>query len=277
MLGWLVSYPKSGNTWLRMLLSSLAAGGRSLDINERHDCGGPTTYAELDDLLGIESCELTPMELASACAAYHGALGALAGGATMLRKVHDRFWRVPTGEAVFPAAVSRSAIYLVRDPRDVAVSYAHHRGRDVDWAIAFMADETTTLAAAGGLMRVQLPQPLGSWSSHAASWQEQDEIPVMPVRYEDLLSDPVHHLIAAATWLGLPSDPGAAALAVAATRFEILRAQEDISGFVERRSGSTAPFFREGRAGGWRTHLTAAQADGIVGRHRDVMTRFGYV
>jgi aryl sulfotransferase len=157
------------------------------------------------------------------------------------------------------------------------VSYAHHRGRDVEWTIAFMADETTALAAEAGLMKAQLPQPLGSWSSHAASWHEQNDVPVLTVRYEDLLSDPVHHLMAVATRLGMTSDPGAAASAVAATRFDILRGQEQASGFVERRPGSSAPFFREGRAGGWRVRLAPSQADRIVDAHREVMARFGYV
>jgi aryl sulfotransferase len=194
-----------------------------------------------------------------------------------MRKVHDRFWCTATGKPVFPAAVSQSAIYLIRDPRDIAVSFAHHRGRDADWAIDFMADEMTVLAGDDDLMKAQLPQPLGSWSTHASSWHDQDDVPFMTVRYEDLLSEPVHHLTMIAAQLRIPIDPAAAASAVADTRFDVLQEQELADGFVERRRGSSALFFREGRAGGWQAHLTPSQAGRIVDRHREVMVRFGYV
>ncbi|MFZ8477510.1 hypothetical protein ACO1MN_14725, partial [Staphylococcus aureus] len=76
---------------------------------------------------------------------FHRAVAADADRAHILRKVHDRYWNTTSGEPAFPAAISRGAIYIVRDPRDVAVSYAHHRGRSIDDIIALMGDEETVL------------------------------------------------------------------------------------------------------------------------------------
>jgi aryl sulfotransferase len=275
--GWLASYPKSGNTWLRMMLGSLMSGGAAVNINQNDFGGGPASRAEVDELLGVESSELTAAELVAVQPALYGAIAADSSEALILRKVHDRFWCVPSGEAAFPASLSRCTIYLVRDPRDVAVSYAHHRGRSVDWAIAFMADTIASIANDEGSMKEQLPQPLGSWSDHVTSWHDQHQIGVLTIRYEDLLSAPVRHLRDAADCLGILSDTASVEAAVSATRFDVLRAQEQVDGFVERRPGSSAPFFREGRSGGWRERLTPAQADCMLSAHRDVMSRFGYV
>ncbi len=275
--GWLVSYPKSGNTWLRLMLASLMAGGAAVDINAGVRVATVGTHAEMDELLGIESSELTEAEIAAAQPALHAALAAEAAPRPLiLRKVHDRFWRNPAGAAAFPADLSRAAVYLARDPRDVAVSYAHHRGMDIDGVIALMDDGSSMLAAVADRMRSQLPQPLGRWEDHAASWLDQREIPVMALRYEDLVADPAAGLAKVAAHLGIVAPAAAIDAAVAGTRFEALQRQEQAQGFAERRPGSTAAFFREGRVGGWRQVLSADQAARIAATQQAGMARFGY-
>lgn len=274
--GWLVSYPKSGSTWLRLMLASLLAGGTAVDINIDVRAAAIGTHAEMDEMLGIDSSELTGDEIATARPALHAAIAADARGGLLLRKVHDRFWCTATGAAAFPAGLSRAATYLVRDPRDVAVSYAHHRGIDIDGAIALMADGDSMLAAVADRMRRQLPQPLGAWQDHVASWLDQHEIPILALRYEDLVGDPVAGLAAVAAHLGIAAPAASVGAAVAATRFELLQRQEEAHGFAERRPGSTAAFFREGRVGGWRQVLSSDQARRIAATQGAGMARFGY-
>lgn len=274
--GWLVSYPKSGNTWLRLMLASLMAGGAAVDINASALASGVCSHAEMDEFLGIESSELTAAEIAAAQPALLAAIAAAAGQTLLLRKVHDRFWHTAAGAPVFPPRLSRAAVYLVRDPRDVAVSYAHHRGVGVDDIIALMADRSSMLARSDDRMRRQLPQPLGRWDEHAASWLDQREIPVLALRFEDLVADPGRQLAAVADHLAIAATPAAIAAAVSATRFEVLQQQERVNGFGERQSGSTAAFFRAGRAGGWRQTLSPDQARRIETAQRAGMARFGY-
>ena len=275
--GWLVSYPKSGNTWLRMMLSSLLAGGAAVDINQSGDDIGVSTFAEMDEFLGVESSELTREEIASAQPGLHAALLALAAGPLLLRKVHDRYWHTPSGEAVFDAEVTRGVVYLIRDPRDVAVSYAHHRGLPLDRTIDIMADPEAALASSFASPKRQLPQPVGSWSGHVTSWLEQSRLPVLVLRYEDLREDPEAGLDAAAAALGIPATGEGIRAAVQATRFEVLRAQERTAGFRERRPESTAPFFRSGSAGGWVHALSSDQQARLVQSHQETMKRFQYI
>jgi aryl sulfotransferase len=274
--GWLVSYPKSGNTWLRMMLASLMSGGGPIDINALDIQIGIATFAEMDEFLGIESCELTREEIAAARPALHAAIAADHEGPLILRKVHDRYWRTPSGDAAFVPSISRGAVYIVRDPRDVAVSYAHHRGSEIERMIGQMADDGVALAGAIWRGREQLPQPLGAWSAHALSWIDQSEIPTLVIRYEDLLRAPMACLAKVASHLGIDASEGNLLAAVAATRFDTLRTQEDESGFRERYITASAPFFRQGRAGGWCERLSTDQAARIVARHGAVMRLFGY-
>ncbi|HXP97180.1 MAG TPA: sulfotransferase domain-containing protein, partial [Telmatospirillum sp.] len=269
--GWLVSYPKSGNTWLRLMLSSLLSGGESVDINAPAVRTGIATFSEMDEFLGIESSELTDAEIADARPALHAAFAATNTEPLLLRKVHERFWHTPSGAAVFVPKLSAGAVYLIRDPRDVAISWSYHYGIGIDQVIESMADDDIVLARSETRASEQLPQPLGSWSGHALSWLEQTEIPVLVIRYEDMLREALAPLTQVATHLGITTTPALLDLAVETTRFEILSAQEKTHGFRERLSSATAPFFREGRSGGWRERLSAAQIDRIINRHKAVM------
>lgn len=279
-IGWIVSYPKSGNTWLRLMLWSLMQGGAPVDINRASSDIGIASHIELDELLIVESGELFPEEQVAVLPALYAAIAsdtaASGAGGLVLRKLHDRYWHMPSGAAVFPAEISRAAVYVVRDPRDIAVSYAHHRGWPVDRIIAMMADPDATLSVGDAGPRRQLAQPLGHWSGHVSSWLEQTDIPVLLLRYEDMLAAPASCLRAAAEHFELPASTEAVAKAVAATGFEQLRAQEQRRGFRERQSGASAPFFRQGQAGGWRQTLTQDQAARIRTAHHAVMQRLGY-
>ncbi|MFV3130382.1 sulfotransferase domain-containing protein [Niveispirillum sp. KHB5.9] len=275
-IGWIVSYPKSGNTWLRLMLLSLMRGGAAVDINRLGNDAGLASQFEIDELLVVEAGELFPQEQIAVQPALNRAIAAETGDGLKLRKVHDRYWRTPAGEAVFPASVSRGAVYMVRDPRDIAMSFAHHRGETTDHIITIMADPTVTLSAPQEKYRRQLAQPLGNWSGHVGSWLEQKDIPVLLLRYEDMVSDPVRGLRLAADHLGITHDASSLNAAVDATRFDLLQAQEQTHGFRERQEGSTAPFFRQGMAGGWRHELTAIQAARIVADHGQRMRQLGY-
>ncbi len=275
--GWLVSYPKSGNTWLRMMLFSVMSGQTAVDINRLSNEASIAHFAEMDRLFGIDSSELTEAELAEARPALHAVLAACSTRPLLLRKIHDRYWLTPSGVPVFTPDLSQGAIYLIRDPRDVAVSYAHHRGVDIDEIIERMADDALFLGGADSRGKEQLPQPLGSWSGHARSWLEQTDISVLVIRYEDMLQDPLTSLSRITAHLGIATTLGQLQAAVAATRFDTLSRQEQTLGFRERLASATAPFFREGRSGGWRVRLSDAHVRRIIDRHGSIMARFGYL
>ncbi len=274
---WLASYPKSGNTWLRLALSSFQRHGAPVDFSQKTDFA-PVASARnrFDYVLGLESSDLTDTEIACLRPRAYEAEAATARN-PLFRKVHDAWLLTPAGEPLFPPAITLGSLYIVRDPRDVAASFAAHSGHSLDQAIARMADASNTLSQQTRRLDEQLPQRLGRWSEHVRSWQQsQGQRPPLLLRYEDMLADPFTSFRRVLDYIDWPAETETLAKAVAATRFERLQAAETQYGFDER-PVTADRFFRRGVAGGWRTSLTEAQVTRIEANHGAVMRDFGYL
>jgi hypothetical protein len=274
-LTWLASYPKSGNTWVRLLLQSLVQGGAPIDINfEDERPSGIAPRTEFDNRLGVDSSDLLCDEIDCARPRLYEMMAADEADSLPL-KVHDAWTLTPLGEPLFPPGATAGAIYVVRDPRDVAISLAHHLGSGIDRAIDLMADSDARFGQAlDQRYNFQVRQRLLSWSGHVRSWLDAP-VRLHRIRYEDMVQHPVSSFGALARFLGQEASPEALNRAIAATRFEELRRQEDAAGFIERgRSGLS--FFRRGEAGGWRDTLRVDQAARIEKDHGAVMAMLGY-
>jgi hypothetical protein len=274
---WLVSYPRSGNTWFRAFVSNLLAGAdRPVSIRRLAGTGAASRHA-IDETLGFASGDL-PGEAGQRLRPAVYRAWAEAGDerdGPLLVKVHDAYAR-DGGEPLIPAGTG-TTIYLVRNPLDVCVSYAHLMGHgDMGRAVSSLCDEAHSLAGRRDDRRRQLHQHLGAWSAHVRGWTGAGDRVVHVVRYEDLLARPVETFGAAAAAAGLTAEPGTVEAAVRSSSFARLQAQEDAVGF--RRSPSAdARFFRRGAAGSWRDELTADQVDRLIGCHGPTMARFGYL
>lgn len=273
---WIASYPRSGNTWTRLLLAS-AVAGEAVSINRIGEAL-PGNLAsdrhQFDDLTGVESALCTDDEVdALRPEAYRECARQAAedGVPLLFRKAHDALHETPAGEPLFPADATVGAIYLVRNPLDVAVSKTFQAGhRDFSATIASMSDHDCSVRA----MARHLRERRSSWSGHVESWLAAP-FPVLPVRYEDLLADTPGELARMVRFLGLDRAAERLRQAVRTTGFEHLRQQEEREGFRENKRGA-ALFFHSGRAGQWRRHLTAAQVRSVADAHRQTMTALGY-
>ena len=270
---WLASYPKSGNTWTRAFLTAYRQG--SADINALDGAGLITSRHLFDDEMGVASSDLTLDELFRMRSAFHRQLAATVRE-PWFAKTHDAFQQSGDGWALFPAEASAGCIYIVRNPLDVAISYAHHEGRSIDWAIARMADPDTRLAWWRHGVSSSLPEALSSWSGHVTSWLDQTRVPVHCVSYETMVQDPRTAFAGVLRFAGLAVEAERLEAALAASRFDVLRDQESAAGFGEKTQTSTS-FFRQGRAGGWRDVLSREQVGRIAESHGPVMARLGYL
>ncbi|MEL7172497.1 MAG: sulfotransferase domain-containing protein, partial [Pseudomonadota bacterium] len=77
-------------------------------------------------------------------------------------------------------------------------------------------------------------QYLGDWSDHVRSWTKPRDIPVLVLRYEDLLSDPTAGFTRLLSHIGVPIVEERLARAVRFSSFDEVRAQEDKAGFIEK-------------------------------------------
>ncbi len=275
-LVWLASYPKSGNTWLRVFLTNLRQGGeRPADIDELDGTTIASARCIFDEAVGFEAADLTDDAVDRLRPEVYLHLSRNASE-TLFLKTHDAYTLLDDGRPLFPAEATRCALYVLRNPLDVAVSLAHHNGTDFDGAIAMMAEDSGALAERSDCLPLQLRQKLLSWGGHAVSWLDQKAFPVCLLRYEDMVQRPLPTFTAAVRCAGLPHDPEQLARAIEYSSFEVLQQQEERHSFREK-SPCARRFFRKGRVGSWREELDAGQARRIVDAHGAVMRRFGYL
>jgi hypothetical protein len=259
---------------MRILLSNcLSAGDSPQDINRLSlpvVMAGSRELFEAQTLL--DSSLLRLDEVAALRPAVHDSY-ALASTGVEFVKVHDAWTWLPDGTPQLGRR-ARAALCLVRDPRDVAVSFAAHQGRSLDDVIEQMNCPGDYI----GPTATQLRQTADSWSGHVSSWLNQSAIPVHVIRYEDLLADTAGELRQALNFLGVVPCAHEDLIIQRAVRyaaFAELQQQERTNGFRER-GLSKELFFRSGRAGEWRQHLSEEQAGRIEAAHGATMERLGY-
>ncbi|HWD25912.1 MAG TPA: sulfotransferase domain-containing protein [Rhizomicrobium sp.] len=286
---WLASYPKSGNTWMRLLLSAFSDKGERLDINEMSERGGiASARAPFDFRMMIDSGLLTHDEVERLRPRLHEAIAQdwkqeendeRGNLPVRFTKTHDAYTLTSDGVPVLGGAKGASgAIVIVRDPRGVAPSLANHVHISIEEAIAMMVNPKAAFCQNVNAQPLQLRQKLPGWSGHIATWLDQTDIPVHIVRYEDMKRDAAAVLKGVLDFAGIASDEDERQRAVALTDFSSLQDQERTAGFGEwrDRTGAGGVFFRRGEAESWKNELTPEQAARVVTAHADMMRRLGY-
>jgi aryl sulfotransferase len=275
---WLASYPKSGNTWIRFLIANyISTDTAPLAIN-RINLNSP--YPVMKNFLEDESFvdpDLLYLDEANLLRASVMENFAQRCGTINCIKVHDKRDVCVNGAPLLGRGDLWSGLCIVRDPRDVAVSMAFHNNTTLDGAIAMLNDPKNIIGWSRNGRHHHVPQRVGDWSAHVASWIDQSDFSVHALRYEDLQADTVGAFGAVVAFVGLEVQSDRVERAVRFADFRELQRQERQFGFFERPSNSTAPFFRSGRVGAWTEVLTKAQSDAIAAAHRPMMERFGYL
>lgn len=234
----LVSFPKSGNTWTRFLIANLAFPEQ------------PATFANIHEL--VPDPEGTP------------------------KKILDRMPRprILKSHECFDARYPR-AIYIVRDPRDVAISQYHYHRKCMKIADDYPLEKFIDRFLAGQTC------PVGSWAENVGTWliTRRNDPRFLLVRYEDLIEDTPRELGRIATFIGI--DASAARLRQATERSsadnmrKLEQAQSHLS-TLTKTSRKDLPFVRAASSGGWRKNLPASQVARIESAWGTLMQQIGY-
>jgi hypothetical protein len=221
----IASYPRAGNLWLRYMLIVLLTG--DADIRK------VTRLAP-----GLWNLRNPPPLLPS-------------GGRII--KTHEQH-----------SPVYRRAVHLVRDPRDVVISYFGLTQSDGVMKIPTgMSDDEALDRFVDAFMRGRL-DAYGTWLEHFDSWSgaaAHGRVEAIRVRYEDLRADPVAHLGRVASFLGFNKSVEEITRAVELSTLEHMKAAAlDFSDADNGRTRSPHPVVNRGQVGGWRDRLTDDQA-----------------
>lgn len=235
----LVSFPKSGNTWTRFLVCNIINPDR------------PVTFAALESRIP-EIYDVTDRAL----------------------RAFPRPRVIKSHEAFDPRY--KKIIYIVRDPRDVAVSYYEFQlKRRVISEVLSLEDFIPIFLESG------IEPKLGTWGDHVLSWlaTRQGRSNFLLLRYEDMKQRTQEEATKIADFLGFDSSPEHIARAVDLSSFERMRKLEtEQSGQWKetRKTRQDKPFVRKGVVGGWRSTLPERSVAQIESAWGNIMRMLGY-
>jgi hypothetical protein len=241
----LVSYPRSGNTWARFLLGNL------LNPNS------PVTFSNLESR--IPEIYFNPDRF----------LRQLPRPRVL--KSHECF------QPHYP-----SVIYIVRDPRDVAVSFYHHnvKARNI-------SDDYPLAGFVPRFIAGEFDAKFGSWRDNVLSWTmlRKNDSRFLMLRYEDMKLDPAHALGSVVAFLERGSfrklDASKAVLKrtidlSSPERMRALEQKEAKDWVLTKETRSDKPFVRAATAGEWRSQLAPESVAAIESAWGDLMQGLGY-
>jgi hypothetical protein len=225
----LASYPRSGSTWLRFLLYESLAGESS---------GFGNVNESIPDV--------KEHKIGKPLMPNNGRL-------------------IKTHEVYHPEY--RKAVYLVRDPRDVALSeYAYQTALGLveqpldDYLIRFLTKGVN---------------PFSSWNEHVQSWLSAPLSPdqLLIVKFEDLRKDSVTAVSDIIRFFGVTPDEVRIRQAIANNSVERMKAKEKET---PQRASKKGQFIRSGSVGGWRANLNEAQIKIVRDHASELLNRLGY-
>ena len=261
----IASYPKSGNTYLRIFLAHYLTGNENLNtvgfpVFSSH-ANFPLYLPPRWQIRGFEHLQIV--------------------------KTHEVGYN-------FSVRYIDRAVCIVRNPFDLVLSYARHMDISVDKAIRRLNKKDAWLSGSKNIY----PQYISSWSNHVLSWLRQDSFPVLFVRYENLVSFPMDTFVQLLNFIGMNPDLKKVAASVAFSNFQNLKSREEkmllesvkageVKTLTSKRSsptkiafkearGSTGRFFNVGKYNQGLFSLTPIQAQQILKDHGQVMELLGY-
>ena len=271
---WLASYPKSGNTWIRILLSNyLSDQSKPIDINKIDSSIISSSRVILDNQIPFLASDLKYDEIDIIRPLLYQTISKENDDYVFI-KTHDAFTKNVNGKDIFPLDVTKYIIHIVRNPLDVCVSYAHHSNISIDRSIKSLNNPKLCLSSSQKSLSPQLRQKLLSWSEHYESWKSTDASYIL-VRYEDLLENTELVFRDILQKIYGKVDETKMLLAINNASFDKLKKQESENDFKERPLKAKA-FFRKGIAGSWLNEMSEEQIQELTKHHKEIIKELHY-
>ena len=272
---WIASYPKSGNTFVRSILSSLIYtddGKFDFELLRKIPLLDTATFynfikdIDIDDFNNLENIKISSKYWEMVQKKFQ-------------EKTSSFIFKTHAANLMFENRAytnkdrSLGLIYLIRDPRDIPLSYSYHQEKSVSSVINDMLNIQNSIKDPKDKISV----PIASWDVHVKSW-EMLNVPKLFIKYEELIDNTMavlNNIINFLNKLGIQFSINDFKLQniINSTKFENLKINEQKKGFPV---GITKNFFREGRYNKG-SDLNKNDYNKIVHGFNQTMKKYGYI
>ena len=278
MIIWLASYPKSGNTWVRIFLSSLFSTTNDVNINNLKIKQFPLRHNFENLTNNINDVN----EFVKNC--IHAQTKINLDNKVKIFKTHNAYWR--SGDYCFTDINNTlGCIYIVRDPRNVVTSIKNHYAKaSINDALKFIKNEKQFIGnLKNPLVESDLPTVISSWKNHFNSWKKI-KTNYLLIKYENLLNKPEKEFSKITNFLEKISDfkfdKKSISKSITNTNFNLLKNQEKKEGFneaVKDELGNPVKFFNLGPENNWKKMLDPFVAKDIETNFNNELKELGYL
>jgi|TARA_B110000967_G_scaffold187583_1_gene209620 hypothetical protein len=285
MIIWLASYPKSGNTFLRALLSAYLFtkdGNFNFEslknIKQFPDNG-------IFEKLGINISD--EKEVVKNYINVQKEINKRDKQNIRFLKTHSALNDL-NGYKFTDLNNCLGTIYIVRDPRNIVKSYSNHNQISLDRATEIIKEVRTIGGIKSSTDRTnETITHVGSWSSNYTSWKEFKKVDrYLLIKYEDLVKETektflnVLNFINKITKSKLALDQIKLKKTLITTRFDNLQNLEKNSHFTEQakdKEGKSINFFKYGPNNNWKDYLSSKNLNVLENSFKEEMTELEYL
>jgi len=277
MIIWLASYPKSGNTWVRVFLNSLFyTDDNETDINNLSIGQFPNRKHFKEITENMDDIN----EFSKHC--INAQLKLNLSNETIFLKTHHAYWK--NGDYKFTdTQTTLGVIYIVRDPRNVITSLKNHYNfKNYDDALKFLLDDRKVIGTKNSKKEVDLPHIISSWKNHFNSWKKMNKNYLL-IKYENLINFPELEFEKITKYLenliNKKFEKKKILDAIKKSDFDNLKKKERYNGFIEAPISIDQPisFFNMGPKNNWRKLLDNKISKEIEKEFKKEMLELNYL
>tara|TARA_X000000368_G_C22973854_1_gene686731 strand:+ start:30 stop:917 length:888 start_codon:yes stop_codon:yes gene_type:complete len=288
---WISSYPKSGNTLVRAILTGLFySDDGSVEFENMRNIGLFETTRRLNFIKSINKKDFYNLGDLKVLSRYWQKIQT-----NQELKIEKGFGFLKTHSCLVSiknnlftsADITKGYIYVVRDPRDLCISWAYHSNYSIDQSIQFLCNPLSVLKWVNKSKYSIIPknifplQFISSWDEHVKSWTKNDiEVPKLIIKYEDLVTNKetvikkVIEFFNKNFEIKINNTNNRLKNILRTTSFSYMKNMEVKNSFDEAMPWSD--FFREGKKQQWKKVLNKEQQSKILDSFKEYMDQFGY-
>ena len=260
MIIWIASYPKSGNTWLRSLLSAyLYSSDENFDfaLLRKISKFPSRKYLEYftNDFSDIK-------KVSEYWIAAQERINLYNENRSIFLKTHSALCTLENN-AFTNKKNTQAVIYVVRDPRNIITSISNHFSYNIEEALNFITKSIILTSDEWGGKDFGISEMIGSWADHYKSWKNIKFAPILTIKYENLINDTEGSLLTILNFIkkfvDIEINDKKILKAVKNCNFENLQKMETDKGFDEaaysKKFKKKIKFFNLGKKNNWKKIL----------------------